>query len=87
MNDAILAAERAIRESIDTDRIVVIDASHSEDLRSNLFAHLAIYCDNWADREDMRSGCDDENRITEFWGSTDDGEDWRVNVAYRAAQS
>ena len=87
MNDAILAAERAIRESIQNNRIVVIDASHSEGLRSNLFACLRADCDNWADREDMRAGGDDADRVTEFWGSTDDGEDWRIHVVYRAVQS
>ncbi len=60
------AAERAIARSISHDEIVTIDyhAEASEELQ--------LTCDDWV--------VNTAYGLTEYWGTTDDGNEWRVHI-------
>lgn len=62
-------AKDAINESISTDSIVHVlslDVVQIELLRE---------CENWSE-----TGEDENGAIYEYWGTTDDGDTWRVHV-------
>lgn len=60
-------AEQAIHESIVRNRIVELK-DNAEDRR-----YLARHCD-----DSVETG-----QVTEYWGVDDDGNDWRVHIAWR----
>lgn len=63
---------RAIEDSIREDRIVVMRAEIDTPEWENLNSALRDECDDYVEAND---------KIREYWGVNEDGDDWRVHVS------
>lgn len=69
-------AANAIARSASHNEIVTIDLSRGYD--SAVLSDLLVACDDWVDADED---------TTEYWGTTDRGEEWRVHVRHGIASA
>lgn len=69
-----MTAEQAIARSISHNEIVTLD--YDADVYQELLDRV-LEADNG-----IKSDWVDANEVTEFWGTTDDGDDWRVHMRH-----
>lgn len=67
---------QAIARSVSYNEIVALEANwesgpnHVQDLRGDLL----VACEDWTSRDTERG------EVSEYWGTTDDGDEWRVHL-------
>ena len=65
-----LTAKQAIARSVSHDEIVHVDGDNQ--------MHLDLSA--WCDDSVQTRGTEPGQSLTEYWGTTDDDQDWRVHV-------